>query len=175
MKSLRKPKVGGTIAAIALIVAGIVMFSSGQDEPDLGPDMSMLWFYDLNTNEPFGVPRGDGREVGPQPAPSGPLENASEPLLKVGDPAGVRMYKFACGDCSKEQFIGYFNTWPATVREKLVSDLLDGSEVQHLEGVMDPGEKRWHPITSERGQEIVTAHRRRCGTVKPVRCEVNNK
>lgn len=119
-----EPKVGVALAGGLFALSLFILFTTG-GQKKTGPDMSLIWYYDLNTNEKYEVkwdgygPEQFNAQIPPQPAPSGPLQRDWPPPLKKGDPAGVRVYMFACGDCSNEQFIGYLETFPVAIRDMI--------------------------------------------------------
>ena len=166
-----KPAVG--VVAIIIVVAvtvGILM-SGGKEYDPHEFDASVLWFYDLNTNEQYAVKVvGDFDMVPPHDAPSGALNEKSGPMTK-GGAAGVRAWVFACGTCKDEQFLGYLETLEPKKRQNAIDRKVGYHEVTWHRA---PDGDDWHKAGTPESEAIVDFPVNKCGDKRPQRCEVND-
>ena len=173
-KIRKNPAYGYAIAGVILVVAGVVAYVGLQEEVH-GPDMSLIHYYDLNTGAYYTVKwDGYGSEhyhsiVPPQPAPSGPLEQDNGPLSK-GDPAGLRVYKYACEDCSNEQFVGYHETYTVKVKENIIAGIATPEEIIFRHFWQTPGSDKWVIKDSAEGQAILNELVKRCPGKRLAEC-----
>jgi hypothetical protein len=171
-----KPKMGYSIAGGLIAIAIITVAMGGEDRNGL-PDNSLLWYVDLNTSERFEVPRdaGGNGTLPPQVAPSGSLKDPNGPM-PAGAPAGVRLFVFACDDCSNEQFEGYLQTMGPRAREAYVSGAAEMGPNQppipfHRSRI---GEIKWEKSGTVEYEAIHAEARTKCAGKRMKRCEPNN-
>ncbi len=169
------PRIGYSVVAVVLLIAAANAYFALQP-PDLARrDISRLNYLDLNTKERFSAPWGDGNEVPPLDAPSGPLTADAGPLKK-GEPAGVRALVFACGVCSNEQFVGWLETNTVEGRKKSLDKTLMPEDLPKVWYIRKPEDgSPWHLRASPEGGAIMSAiFNGKCPagqTVQP--CEAN--
>lgn len=166
-----KPAVGYAIAGGILVLAIALVFILGAEE-EAGRDVSFLWFYDLNTKERFPVKRVHGSLDAPQPAPSGTLQADNGPLKK-GDPAGVRLYLYACDSCDNEKFIGYLHTYTVSYRDAILDGTADPEKRAKNVFFKRESDTEWYSDEAPEKRAILTELPGKCPGKKLVRCEVN--
>jgi hypothetical protein len=176
---MKDPKVGGPVAGVIVLVAVAYAIFGGGADPTGRPDMTTVWYYDLNTEKLYPVKWGEvgHTHIPPQPAPSGPLKEDVGPLKK-GDDAGVRAMNIACGSCENEQFIGRLETYTQEVGKMFYQDgTFPAPELIQANFYFRSHEdKTWVLANSEEAQIIDAAFTKRCRDAgkKIVVCEPNN-
>lgn len=169
---LQNPKVGGAVAAVALVVAVVVLMMRGEEKP-YGPDRSVLWYYDLNTKQSFAVPANDS-DFAPIEAPSGPLKEDAGPL-KAGEPAGVRLFRFGCGGCTGEVFDAYLTTFSHEINQKHNAGEATDEEIQQQQYRPIDGDA-WFSKFSEERKDMDKALGKRCsGKGRVTQCEASEE
>jgi len=121
------------------------------------------WYYDLNTGTLFTAPSG---QLPPINAPSGPTPS--------GEPAGVRAFVFACGECANpaDRFPAYlqkFTPGAKNLFDNLPDDqtnldnlgdqvdrLLEGGEIGAGMLIADPNDLTWRPATHPASRKLMT-------------------
>ena len=176
--NLQNPRIGGSIAGVVIVLALAFSYLEGGEAETNAPDMSVIWYYDLNTGDRYEVDWGEANSnhVPPQPAPSGPLKENSGPL-KAGDPAGVRLFVFACDSCQGEKFDGYLETYTADVGRQITSGNMPAAEtVKAAEAIKRIDDSDWVRSSGESAGDITSAIAQRCKSkgMRLVQCEVND-
>jgi hypothetical protein len=174
-KMQKSPAVGGGVVGGILLVAIVIFVFSGGDDVGGPPVITHMWFQDLNTGETFVVEVGDTRELPPHATESGPLKENAGPL-KSGDPAGVLAHKYACGDCSGEQFVGYLESGSVARRKLLISgDAMaslteEGMKVKSEIGYRRADGGEWANPDSPEALKIFDELKSKCKGSKLVEC-----
>jgi hypothetical protein len=168
------PAVGASLAAAITLLALLVYMALTPKVRDVR-NRTQLWYYDLNTSERYAIDYHDTIEVPPQPAPSGPLAKDMPPLPK-GGPAGVRLYRFACGSCSNETFDGYVKTFTPAAAKKWIEEKVPYPTIQDQVLVRRVNDLRWVPEQSPEALKLMSEPIKRCRDQKlrPRECEVND-
>jgi threonyl-tRNA synthetase len=148
------PALGVGIAAVALGLAAY--FTWAALNPPMRPLVKRVWFYDLASNQPFIASDEDWP----------PIEAPSKSQVE-GGPAGVRLYRYGCEDCSAP-FNAYLLKYTAEALQKTkegdLSALSQGVMVRAMEG----GD--WVVGNSEEGNKITASMIEKCPGKRPIQC-----
>ena len=170
----RKKHFGYAVAGTLFLVAILIYSLTRPDS--IGPDMTLLWYYDLNTKQEYTIEWEDAgpeqfhAHIPPQPAESGALKDNSTPPLKAGDPAGVSVFKFACGDCSQEQFIGFLETYPVVIREQIIAGKATPEQLVFAHFWKRVDDTEWVLKDSPAGRELQQELVKRCPGQRVAEC-----
>ncbi len=170
----QKPAVGYGLAAGVVLLAVAFYTMSGEEQRPVR-DTGRLWYWDLNTNEPFDLTDTQAQGGVGQAAPSGPLK-ADAPPLKAGQIAGVRLFRFACESCQNEQFNSYLILIvPPDLRQAMLPSFPNLHAPEELVFIrsLEPGP--WHLKRSPEGDKLTAIPFQRCAGKKIVQCEYNER
>ena len=158
---LSDPKVGGTIAAIVIVVAIVLAVSRSGDTGPTHRKVDQIYFYDLGDKKLYAT---DPDTLSPTDAPSGFKTPESEP-------GGVRAYVFGCGDC-KEHFIAYLEKYTPEGKKMMESgDVTAIYKINDHVHVRAADGDEWLVGGSEEGKKIVSTSESKCPKgVKVVPC-----
>ena len=155
-KRIRDPKVGGPIAGVAFLLAIVItLVFLGDDDEGLPTSPTQLYFFDMESKKLFAGPRG---VLPPITAESGPHK-------------GARAYVYACGDCDKDQFIGYVEVYLPDHQKAVQSgDRFAAQNTQSGHLISKHEELKWVPRTSQQGHAIIRETWGKCPAGKPKPC-----
>jgi len=141
------PKIAAVVGFLValLLLSGVVKIVRRAPKPGLR-ESKRVWFYDLNTGKLFVA---SGKQVGPIPAPSGPLPN--------GERAGVRahVYSFLRDPNESERFIAFLEKPdPNAPVEDLNPDRNDFKAWAQGRLIKRPGSDTWIEPATPRGRQI---------------------
>lgn len=153
-KIRNSPALGGGLAVAILGIAAVVAYFNLQEKTR--PLIERVWFYDVTTNKVF---VGSTNDLPPIKPPSGAEVD--------GEPAGVRVYKYGCGDCS-EPFLAYLLKYTQDALKASAagdaSALEPGIRVRAIDG------EEWFSNEQEEAGKITSMMLVKCGKVRPIQC-----
>lgn len=140
--ALNNNPIVATVLTVVLLVLALGILLLTQRDP--GPGPSDVYFWDLDTNEPF---VGKSNEMPPVVAPSGGQ--------------GVRAHLFTCDACEPEQWFGYLERYSESAlahyeEHEFFPGGSDDLLMRELEG------DRWVPSHGRRADSILEELAARC-------------
>ena len=145
---IQKPAVGYSLAAMLIVVAMALTFTSNIGSRKLGPPINNDFYYDLETGELFEAQKG---LVPPTLSPV------------TGKETAVLARVFACNDCAdtNDRFVGFLMKHTAEGKRLKEDPKTIPPDLKPMQ-IGTPDGKTWHDENTPEAIQIMTATNSKC-------------